>query len=228
MAKNPYDDANKIMDVRFPAQRAANSIMGSRFPADATASRILAGAGFIPRRGSVITGTARTTPLGMATAGGLRSGPHYVQDPSKRLTRSPLGKVVAGDVRAGAVVNIQVWAGLMQENGITSETILQAYETAGGSADLSAEQRAGDTSDFLGDFVTALEHLGADPAIVVATYQQAGGLGGLGAPSAGGGGRGGSGGGFLGDAMKEAGRATRGIEHATREVADQIKKVFGF
>lgn len=233
MARNPYDDANQILGRHLPSLGAANTIMGSRFPAAASANRIMADRGFFPRRGSGLTaGTAGGVSSGRLTppAGPVRRGPLFTGP------RSPLAQVVADDAASGGVVNIQAWAGLMQANGISSDTILSAYEAAGGSAVLAPAEARGDTAGFLADFVQSLEHLGADPAVIVGTYQEAGGLGGpAGGQSGrtGGGGRsGGAAAGFLGGAVREVEKGIStvagGFEHAAQQAANEIKKVFGF
>lgn len=168
-----YDDANRILGRQFPSRAVANDIVGRTFPALSAGDRVLAGAGLIPRggRGGLKAGTAGG--LRGPVPPGTRGGPLY------RGPRTPLGELIAKDAakvaREGGTVDIQVWAGLLQQAGVAEATIFEAYEAAGGSADLAAEQQRGDTSDFLGDFVQALEARGVDAAVIAGSYQQAGG-----------------------------------------------------
>lgn len=174
-----YDDATKIIGRAFPSMAAANEIVGRAFPSMAAGDRILAGAGLFPRggRGGKSRGDEKPTA---GTSGGLRGGrrPGAVAGPHRTGPRSPAARIVGDDSAAGGVVNINVWAAKLQGAGISAEAIRNAYESAGGDAVLAPAEAAGDTADFLADFVEALEAQGADPATILGTYQQAGGLGG--------------------------------------------------
>lgn len=153
-----------------------------------------------------------------ATWGAGGSGPHR-RDPS----------VVGGLIRkdTAGTVNINRWSDRMKAHGIPGEWILEAYNAAGGSADLSAEQRAGNTQDFLGDFTEALEDLGADPDVLLVSYQEAGGR--IGKGPGGSGGRRGPGG-FLGGAARAGQDVVDTVAKAGSDVAAEIdraiKRVF--
>ena len=216
---HPYDEASDIISREFPSLAAANAIIRDLFPAAAAADRILADSGLIPRRGrgfegggpdGLRTGTAGGTRRGPLPSD-TRRGPHNYTGPRRQL--SLVSQAIRAD-KAGTV-DINVWSAKMKKRGISGETIVEAYNLAGGSADLSAEQRAGNTSDFLGDFVDALADLGADPDVVLVAYHEAGGL-----RAQGQGNRGGSGGGgFAGDVARAASKAAG-------DVAREIGKIF--
>jgi hypothetical protein len=72
-------------------------------------------------------------------------------------------------------VDIRVWAHGLQQSGASQEAIFAAYAAAGGDAALAPAEVAGDTSEFLGAFVTAPEANGVSAEIVAGTYQSAGG-----------------------------------------------------
>ena len=221
---HPYDEASDIINQAFPELGAANAIIRDLFPAAAAADRILADSGLIPRRGRGFEGGG---PEGLraGTAGGIRGplppgtrrGPHYT---GPRRSLSLVSQVIRTD-KAGTV-DINVWSAKMKKRGISGETIVEAYNLAGGSADLSAEQRAGNTSDFLGDFVDALEDLGADPDVILVAYHEAGGLRGQGQGNRGGGG----GGGFLGGAARAGQNVVDTAAKAAADVGAEIGRAF--
>ena len=67
-----------------------------------------------------------------------------------------------------------------------------------------------------------------DPAVIVGSFQEAGGsLGKESGPAGRREHRPGSGGDFLGDVAREGGRAVAGIEHVAEEAARQARKIFG-
>ena len=209
--RHPYDAASEIIGQQFPSVGRANLILREAFPAAATGDRTLAEAGLLPKRGGAYYPPANVP--GRYTGPRNPLGPHRV---SPGLA-SKLGRIISDDAkRPGVVVDIRTWAGRLEAHGIDGGTILAAYEAAGGSADLSAEQRGGDTSDFLHDFVAGLVELGADPGVVALAYQEAGGRLGQ---SAGGSGRGAGPGGFLGD-------ATNAAQKAVDDVAREVEKLF--
>lgn len=231
--RHPYDEANDIVNQYLPAQANANRIVRDAFPAAAAADRLMAEAGLIPKRGrgglTVGTGggvgpgryTGPRTSLGGPGSRATWSGPH-------RRAPSVVGGLIRKDT--SGTVDINRWSARMQAHGIPLDWILDAYETAGGSADLSAEQRAGNTQDFLGDFVEALVDLGADPDVLLVSYQEAGGRIGKG-PGGPGGGRSNAGpGGFLGGAARVGQDVVGAVTKAGGDVADEIgraiKKVF--
>lgn len=195
MARHPYDAANDILNRQFPARERANRIMREQFPATAAADRVMAESGLIPKWGRSLPPGGRgdtQAPLQPGTAGGLQDGgrgvytgprtargPHYV-GPGRFVGRTPVAELIVGDVARAAgsgipVVDIRVWAERLQAAGVPEATIFAAYNDAGGSPDLAAEQARGDTSDFLGDFVGALEGYGVAPEIILGAYQEAGG-----------------------------------------------------
>ena len=161
---HPYDQASQIVQDAFPAIKKADEIMGGSFPSLAAADRVLAGAGLIPkgRRG-----------LTAGTAGGLRAGEPQLGTGGRR--RSPAAMLIAKSAKVGGGADIRVWAAKLQSGGVDRETIYGAYAGVGGDAALSAQQRAGDTSEFFADFVEALEGVGVDRAVILGAYQQAGG-----------------------------------------------------
>ena len=229
MARTPYDAANEILNRRVPAIGSGNAILGKRLPFMDAGNRVVSRAGLIPKGGgydgtgpaNVGPGRRGALPPGTRT-GPLYTGPRTPLGPGRVAPDSELadklGALVKDDQVSGAVVQIQRWAELMQANGIDYDgTIFPAYNDAGGSADLSAEQRAGDTSDFLADFTRALVNRGADPEDVLDAYQDAGGRIGANPGGSGGGGRSGGvfGGGTLGDA---AGAVSDVADAITREV----------
>lgn len=210
-----HDRATTILEQNVPAVGKGNRILDKHLPDMTRTTRILKGGAFTP------------------------FAPVHVQ-PIANANPSPLGQAIAKDAAAGAAagaaVNINTWAGAMEAAGVTGDQIGAAYQSAGGDAVLAPAESRGDTSAFLGQFVTGLEAAGVPGDLILSTYVQAGG----GASQASGGdagttatathdtpgGAGGSrgGGGFLGG-VEQAGQQ---VENAAGSVIKGIGKILGF
>lgn len=165
-----YNDAQRILDKHLPSRAAGNDILARNLPETERTRAALNGAN-IRAKPPIGAPGSLATPGPVVPFGGQAARPIPVQPPLSRL-----GGAIAADAAAvaaqGCVVDINQWAGALEAGGVSGDVIAQAYQLAGGDAVLAPAEQRGDTSAFLGGFVTGLEQQGVSPDLIVRTYQQ--------------------------------------------------------
>ena len=148
---------NAIIDQHLPSISRGNNILATHMPHVAAGNAMMFQNSVTPR--GPMSGVMPPTAI-----------------PIPYSPTSPLAQAIAVNAATNpGGVQITVWVGIMEQEGVSVDQIAAAYQCAGGDPVLSAAEQAGNTSSFLGTFVQCLQQQGVDSAIIAGSYQQAGG-----------------------------------------------------